>query len=107
VFGHLVAFILGAIGSAIVLIGLGLATLIVTGVKRGRRKRERRRAAEGYGGYGPSGYGSGEHSPYGPYGGYAVPGTPPWYGTPSPSDSGWGQPGPSGESSDPWGPPRS
>jgi hypothetical protein len=109
VFGHLIAYILGAVGAALVLIGLGLATLIVTGVKRGRRKRERRRAAEGYGGYGPGGYGGGGYSPYGPYGGYGVPGAPPSYGTPSPSPSGgsWGQPGPSGESSGPWGPPRS
>jgi hypothetical protein len=112
VFGHLVAFVLGAIGAAVVLAGLGIATLIVTGVKRGRRKRERRRAAEGYGGYGgygSGGYGSGRYRPYGPSGGYGVPGTPPSYGTPSPSPSpgGWGQPAPSGESSGPWGPPRS
>jgi hypothetical protein len=104
VFGHLVAYILGAIGAGLFLVALGLVAVIVTGVKRGRRKRERRRAQQGYGGYGgygPGGYGSG----YGPYGGYAVPGSPPSYGSPLPG--GWNQPSPPAGSSGSWGPPQS
>jgi hypothetical protein len=111
-------WLLGAIAAFVVGVGLGLASIITTAVKRGRRKREQRRltAATGYG-YGvPVSY-------QGPYTTAPTPApapapswTPPPSAAPPPASPtpGWTEPGappspspappPAGD--DPWGPPR-
>jgi hypothetical protein len=93
-------YVLAGLAVGLLGFGTGLAALIVTGVKRGRRKREQmQRAAYGYpGGFGsPPGYGA--PSPYGP------PPTPGPYGQPP---SPYGQPpSPYGQPPSPYAPPSS
>jgi hypothetical protein len=107
---RLVSYILGGLALAIAGFGAGLSTLIVTGVKRGRRKREAALGAAG--GYAP--IPSWSTTPMPPPPG-AEPWTPtpePW--TPSPEGTAWAPaPPPPGSTDDtslagapaPWGAP--
>ncbi len=83
-------WLLGIIGAFILGLGLGLLAIIMTAVKRGRRKRELRRASQPPGGYGTPVY----------PGAYATvpvpvppPGTAPEWTPPPPTGAGWGAPG--------------
>jgi hypothetical protein len=107
------------IGGGAFLLGLalGLTCIIVTAVKRGRRKRERRAAEQAaLGGYGPGGYGA-PPPPVPAYPGAPSPaseGTPPAWGAPPPPSppppptTPLPAPPPPSSPGDtpPWGPPR-
>ena len=122
-------WLLGAIAAFVVGVGLGLASIISTAVRRGRRKREQRRALAATTGYGygvpatyPPAYAPAPvpvqtpaPAPPGPETWTAPPSTtPPPPATP-PASPGWGEPGgappasspsPPPADDDPWGPPR-
>jgi len=76
-------WLLGAIAAFLVGVGLGLAAIITTAVKRGRRKREQRRALAA-----ASGYGTGYPGNYAP-----VPAAGPSWTSPPASPPGWDSPG--------------
>jgi hypothetical protein len=112
-------WLLGAIAAFVVGVGLGLAAIITTAVKRGRRKREQRRAlaaASGYGTRYPGTYapvpagGPSWTSPPATTPGWGSPGTPDTPPTnPTPPASPTPKPAPPTSppgSDDPWGPPR-
>jgi hypothetical protein len=104
-------WLLGAAGAFLIGVGLGLAAIIVTAVKRGRRKRDLRRAtAAAAGGYavGPTAAYPGAYTPA-----PAPVGGPEWT-PPPPASPGWGVPGsgapqpapaPPSTPDDPWAPP--
>jgi hypothetical protein len=84
-------WLLGIIGAFIVGVGLGLLAIIMTAVKRGRRKRELRRASQPPGGYGtPVGY-QGADAPVPVL--VPPPGPVPEWTPPPPTAAGWGAPG--------------
>jgi hypothetical protein len=109
-------WLLGAIAAFVVGVGLGLASIISTAVRRGRRKREQRRALAATTGFGygvPATYPAAYTPAPAPV---SEPSwTPPPSGAPPASAPGWDEPGtpppapspsPPSTGDDPWAPPR-
>jgi hypothetical protein len=103
--GRLALFIGGGIAAGLAGLAIGLTVIIVTAVKRGRRKRERRAATAVPAGYPPSPYAPSEPSPYAPP--EPSPYAPPPGATPPPAGGGSPPPPPPkpGSGGGGWAPP--